>query len=80
MGGGARAALIAPTRELALQTFKVVTDIGKLSDLRSAVLVGGDAIQAQFAELAACPDVLIATPGRLLHLLTEVCPKRLQHR
>jgi ATP-dependent RNA helicase DDX54/DBP10 len=72
MGGGARAVLLAPTRELALQTYKVVTEIGKLTDLRTAVLVGGDSIQAQFAELAACPDLLIATPGRLLHLLTEV--------
>jgi DEAD/DEAH box helicase len=72
MGGGARAALLAPTRELALQTYKVVTELGKHTDLRTAVLVGGDSIQAQFAELAASPDALVATPGRLLHLLTEV--------
>ncbi|GFH29023.1 DEAD-box ATP-dependent RNA helicase 29, partial [Haematococcus lacustris] len=36
------------------------------------VLVGGDALEAQFAELANNPDVLVATPGRLLHHLAEV--------
>lgn len=29
-------------------------------------------MEAQFAELAANPDVLVATPGRLLHHLVEV--------
>ena len=28
-----------------------------------AVLVGGDSMEAQFAELAAFPDILVATPG-----------------
>lgn len=71
-GTGARAVLLAPARELALQTYKVVTDIARFTDLRSTVLVGGDSMQAQFAELAAAPDVIIATPGRLLHHLREV--------
>jgi ATP-dependent RNA helicase DDX54/DBP10 len=44
----------------------------RFTDLRTAVLVGGDAMEAQFAELAANPDVLVATPGRLLHHLGEV--------
>ena len=47
-------------------------DICKYGDLRTAVLVGGDAMEAQFAELAANPDILVATPGRLLHHLAEV--------
>jgi ATP-dependent RNA helicase DDX54/DBP10 len=71
-GLGARATFLAPARELALQTYKVITEIARFTDLRTAVLVGGDSIQAQFAELAACPDVLVATPGRLLHHLQEV--------
>jgi superfamily II DNA/RNA helicase len=55
-----------------LQTYKVITEIARLTDLRTAVLVGGDSLEAQFAELAACPDALVATPGRLLHHLREV--------
>ena len=55
--------VLAPTRELALQTHKVVKELGRYTDLRTAVLVGGDSMEAQFAELAANPDILVATPG-----------------
>lgn len=70
---GARALVLSPTRELALQTHKLVRELtARDSDLRAAALVGGDALEAQFAELAARPDILVATPGRLLHHLEEV--------
>ncbi|PRW33125.1 DEAD-box ATP-dependent RNA helicase 29 isoform X1 isoform B [Chlorella sorokiniana] len=69
---GARAVILSPTRELALQTHKVVKELGRHTDLRTAVLVGGDSMEAQFAELAAFPDILVATPGRLVHHLQEV--------
>lgn len=58
--------------ELALQTHKAVRELARFTDLRTAVLVGGDALEAQFSELAHNPDVLVATPGRLLHHLAEV--------
>ena len=61
--GGARAVLLAPTRELALQTHKVVKELSRYTNLRTAVLVGGDSMEAQFAELAANPDIIVATPG-----------------
>ena len=69
---GARALVLAPSRELALQTRKHIADLARYTDLRVAALVGGDALDAQFAELASNPDILVATPGRLLHLLSEV--------
>lgn len=69
---GARALLLAPTRELALQTHKAVREMAKFTDLRTAVLVGGDALEVQFEELANNPDIIVATPGRLLHHLAEV--------
>lgn len=69
---GARACILSPTRELALQTYKVVQDLGRHTDLRTAVLVGGDSMEAQFTELAASPDIIVATPGRLVHHLSEV--------
>ena len=68
----ARAIILSPTRELALQTHKVVQELGRNLDLRTAVLVGGDSMEAQFAELAASPDVIVATPGRLVHHLSEI--------
>lgn len=69
---GARACILSPTRELALQTFKVVQDLGRFMNLRTAVLVGGDSMEAQFTELASSPDVIVATPGRLAHHLSEI--------
>jgi superfamily II DNA/RNA helicase len=50
----------------------VVSELGRYTDLRVAALVGGDSMEAQFAELAASPDVIVATPGRLAHHLVEV--------
>ncbi|KAK9809034.1 hypothetical protein WJX72_008211 [[Myrmecia] bisecta] len=69
---GSRAVILSPTRELALQTHKVVKELGRYTNLRMAVLVGGDSMEVQFAELAANPDILVATPGRLMHHLQEV--------
>ncbi len=69
---GARAVILSPTRELSLQTHKVVKELGRHIDLRTAVLVGGDSMEAQFAELAAAPDIIVATPGRIAHHLAEI--------
>ena len=69
---GARGLVLSPTRELALQTHKFAKDMSHFTDIRLCVLVGGDALEGQFEALAANPDVLVATPGRLLHHLGEV--------
>lgn len=78
--GGARAVLLAPTRELALQTHKVVKELSRYTDLRTAVLVGGDSMEAQFAELAANPDIIVATPGTgPLHKRSLLWRRQKQH-
>ena len=59
-------------RELALQTHKFCRELGRYTDIRMVHLVGGDSMEAQFEELANNPDVLVATPGRLMHHLSEV--------
>ena len=41
-------------------------------DLRIVNIVGGDGIELQFDALATHPDIIIATPGRLMHHLREV--------
>ncbi|KAI8975367.1 P-loop containing nucleoside triphosphate hydrolase protein [Mycotypha africana] len=69
---GSRALILSPSRELALQTQKVCKELSKYTDLRSACIVGGDNLDEQFEMIASNPDILIATPGRLLHLAVEM--------
>jgi ATP-dependent RNA helicase DDX54/DBP10 len=42
------------------------------SDLRWGLVVGGEGLDEQFSMIASNPDVIIATPGRLLHLIVEM--------
>eukprot|EP01096_Ripella_sp_DP13-Kostka_P016650 TRINITY_DN8178_c0_g1_i1.p1 TRINITY_DN8178_c0_g1~~TRINITY_DN8178_c0_g1_i1.p1 ORF type:complete len:902 (+),score=445.68 TRINITY_DN8178_c0_g1_i1:148-2706(+) len=69
---GCRAVILSPTRELAIQTMKFASEIGQFTDLRACLLVGGDNMDEQFAQLSRNPDIIIATPGRLLHHMIEV--------
>ncbi|KAI4122887.1 MAG: hypothetical protein LQ338_005563 [Usnochroma carphineum] len=69
---GARALILSPSRELALQTLKVVKQFGKGTDLKCVLLVGGDSLEEQFSLMAGNPDIVIATPGRFLHLQIEM--------
>ncbi|CAG8485308.1 1389_t:CDS:10 [Dentiscutata heterogama] len=69
---GARAIILSPSRELALQTQKVCKELTKYTDLRNCLLVGGDNLEDQFAMFANNPDIIVATPGRFLHLIVEM--------
>uniref|UniRef100_A0A0K0FXL3 RNA helicase n=1 Tax=Strongyloides venezuelensis TaxID=75913 RepID=A0A0K0FXL3_STRVS len=69
---GIRALLISPTRELAIQTFNVVKELGRFTGLRAACIVGGESLQENFAIIHQTPDILIATPGRLAHIAVEM--------
>ncbi|RJE24388.1 hypothetical protein PHISCL_03287 [Aspergillus sclerotialis] len=69
---GARGLILSPSRELALQTLKVVKELSRGTDLKAALLVGGDSLEEQFGMMAGNPDIVIATPGRFLHLKVEM--------
>ncbi|KAF2637066.1 ATP-dependent RNA helicase-like protein dbp10 [Massarina eburnea CBS 473.64] len=69
---GARAIILSPSRELALQTLKVVKELGRGTDLRTVLVVGGDSLDEQFNSMTSNPDIIIATPGRFLHLKVEM--------
>lgn len=69
---GARAIILSPTRELAIQTFKFIKEIGKFLDLKASLVLGGDPMSSQFSAMHANPDIIVATPGRFLHLCVEM--------
>ncbi len=59
--------VLAPTRELALQIGDELTKLAKyIKGCRIAVLYGGQPIPKQLAALKRKPQIIVATPGRLL--------------
>ena len=63
---------MSPSREIAVQTARFFKEFTKFTDLRYVLLVGGNELKSQFEKLAQNPDVIIATPGRLMHHIDEV--------
>ncbi len=68
---GIRALVLTPTRELAAQIVDSFTTYGANLRLRHAVVFGGVGAYGQVRALESRPDVLVATPGRLLDLAHE---------
>jgi ATP-dependent RNA helicase RhlE len=68
---GIAALILTPTRELAAQIGERVNAYGRYLGLRHAVVYGGVSQHRQEAELRRRPNVLVATPGRLLDLVEQ---------
>ena len=64
--GKPQALILAPTRELALQILGTIETLGRRSGIGATVIVGGADMQAQVRGLRQGPEILVATPGRLL--------------
>lgn len=59
--------ILCPTRELALQICTEIRSIGQyIKGLKVCPIIGGQSMDRQFKELAAHPQIVVATPGRLL--------------
>ena len=78
-GGSSRSAfavILSPTRELSVQTLKVLNSLGQYCvqahNFNFVGINGGESMERQFALLSSHPDVIVATPGRLAHHLSEV--------
>lgn len=65
-GHGVRGLILSPTREIALQTKAFLDIFGKNHDLSTACLIGGVKMRPQTDALHKKPDIIVATPGRLL--------------
>jgi ATP-dependent RNA helicase RhlE len=68
---GIRALVLVPTRELAKQISKVVSEIGEKTNLKAFGLFGGVEQETQIKALKKGIDVLVATPGRMFDLISQ---------
>ena len=68
---GTRCVILSPTREIFQQTASYFKNLAKLTDLTHILIVGGNEMENQFERLILNPDVIIATPGRLMHCIQE---------
>ena len=62
--GHVQAVVIAPSRELVLQIAEVIRPLA--TGLKTVAFYGGHSMQEETASLAVTPDIIVATPGRLL--------------
>jgi ATP-dependent RNA helicase RhlE len=68
-----RVLILTPTRELAAQVQESVAIYGKYTGLKSTVIFGGVGTNPQIKAIAGGLDILVATPGRLLDLMSQNC-------
>ncbi|QEZ88884.1 DEAD/DEAH box helicase [Aliarcobacter cibarius] len=66
-----KALILTPTRELASQVGQSVQTYGKYLSFKSAVIFGGVGINPQKAIIKKGIDIITATPGRLLDLVSQ---------
>ncbi|XP_027279169.1 probable ATP-dependent RNA helicase DDX27 isoform X2 [Cricetulus griseus] len=68
-----RVLVLVPTRELGIQVHSVTKQLAQFCSVTTCLAVGGLDVKSQEAALRAAPDILIATPGRLIDHLHN-CP------
>jgi ATP-dependent RNA helicase DDX27 len=66
---GPKALIMTPTRELAQQLQSVCQSIAKYAAVSSALVIGGSSNEELAAALHPTPDVVVATPGRIVDQL-----------
>lgn len=66
-----KALILAPTRELAIQIGESFTTYGQNLDIQTGVIFGGVTPKRHIKVLKREPNILVATPGRLLDLIGQ---------
>lgn len=67
--------ILAPTRELAKQNYKVCEDISEYMDIRMALCIGGEPVEENMRKLDGGVHVVVGTPGRVFDLLKRYALK-----
>ncbi len=71
LNGGVEALIITPTRELANQVSDELFKYGKKLGVRTVTVYGGSSYNRQIGLIERGAQVIIATPGRLLDMLSR---------
>lgn len=66
-----KALILTPTRELAIQIQECLDDYTRYTEIRSCVIFGGVNQNKQVAQIRRGIDIMVATPGRLLDLISQ---------
>ncbi|XP_057864908.2 DEAD-box ATP-dependent RNA helicase 28 isoform X1 [Cryptomeria japonica] len=61
-----RVLILTPTRELAVQVHSMLEKLAQFTDIRCCLVVGGLSANVQEAALRSRPDIVVATPGRMI--------------
>ncbi|XP_062164527.1 DEAD-box ATP-dependent RNA helicase 28 isoform X1 [Alnus glutinosa] len=61
-----RVLTLTPTRELAIQVHSMIEKLAQFTDIRCCLVVGGLSTKVQEAALRSMPDIVVATPGRMI--------------
>nr|CAH7718003.1 unnamed protein product [Callosobruchus chinensis] len=61
-----RVLVLVPTRELGVQVYQVTKQLCQFTDIQIGLAVGGLDLKSQETVLRKNPDIVIATPGRLI--------------
>lgn len=69
--GAIRCLILTPTRELAIQIGESIHAYGRHLRIKHTVIFGGVSQGAQTRALQAKPEILVATPGRLIDLINQ---------
>lgn len=68
-GDGTQLLVLAPSQELAMQTTHVMREWATLIGVKVQSLTGVANLRRQVMKLHSHPDVVVGTPGRILHML-----------
>lgn len=63
--------ILAPTRELAQQIYKVLNALGDYMDVKSHACVGGTAVREDIQVLQKGVQIVVGTPGRVNDMITR---------
>ncbi|XP_058796893.1 probable ATP-dependent RNA helicase DDX27 [Phymastichus coffea] len=66
-----RVLVLVPTRELGVQVYQVTKQLSQFTEIEVGLSVGGLDLKIQESILRKNPDIVIATPGRLIDHLTN---------